>query len=89
MLKFDTYETGGFYDEMFLADGRPRSGARLLEQRIKSLSNRELLQRQQAAERALLHMGITPRDAAPITGSFRGTGVSSHLHTGIQVRVSG
>jgi uncharacterized circularly permuted ATP-grasp superfamily protein len=59
MLKFDMYETGGFHDEMFMSDGRPRLGARLLEEKIESLSDGELLQRQQAAERALLRMGIT------------------------------
>lgn len=59
MLKFDTYETGGFFDEMFLPDGHPRPGGRLLKEKIDSLSDGELLQRQQAAERALLHMGIT------------------------------
>jgi uncharacterized circularly permuted ATP-grasp superfamily protein len=59
MLKFDTYETGGFFDEMFLPEGHPRSGGRLLKEKIDSLSDGELLQRQQAAERALLHMGIT------------------------------
>ncbi|HKA53099.1 MAG TPA: circularly permuted type 2 ATP-grasp protein [Candidatus Binatia bacterium] len=58
-MKFDAYDTGGFYDEMFLPGGQPRPGARLLEQKIESLSDGELLQRQQAAERALLHMGIT------------------------------
>lgn len=59
MIRFDAYDTGGFYDEMFLPSSQPRSGARLLEQKIESLSDGELLQRQQAAERALLHMGIT------------------------------
>jgi uncharacterized circularly permuted ATP-grasp superfamily protein len=59
IIKFDTYDTGSFYDEMFLADSRPRPGAKLLQQKIDSLSAGELLQRQQAAERALLRMGIT------------------------------
>ncbi len=59
MLKFDTYDTGGFFDEMFTPRGRPRAGAQLLQEKIDSLSDGELLQRQQAAERALLHLGIT------------------------------
>src|SRR5215470_19742696 len=59
MLKFDTYDTGRFFDEMFTPQGNPRPGATLLEEKIDSLSDGELLQRQQAAERALLHMGIT------------------------------
>ena len=59
MLKFDTYDTGGFFDEMFTPQGSPRPGAKLLQEKIDSLSAGELLQRQQSAERALLHMGIT------------------------------
>ncbi len=59
MLKFDTYDTGGFFDEMFTPQGSPHPGAKLLQEKIDSLSDGELLQRQQAAERALLHMGIT------------------------------
>src|SRR5712692_2908665 len=74
MIRFDAYDTGGFYDEMFLPDGHPRLGARLLKQKIESLSDGELLQRQQAAERALLHMGITFHvygdSAAPRAGEF-------------------
>ncbi len=53
------YQTDGFYDEMFEADGRPRQGTLLLEQRIASLPKGELQRRQQAAEQALLHLGIT------------------------------
>ncbi|MBI3757267.1 MAG: circularly permuted type 2 ATP-grasp protein [Deltaproteobacteria bacterium] len=59
MFKFDTYDTGGFFDEMFTPQGSPHPGAKLLQEKIDSLSDGELLQRQQAAERALLHMGIT------------------------------
>jgi uncharacterized circularly permuted ATP-grasp superfamily protein len=59
MITFNGYDTEGFFDEMFLPDGRPRPGTALLQQRIDSLSNGELFRRQQAAERALLRMGIT------------------------------
>lgn len=59
MITFDGYDTGDFYDEMFSACAQPRPGAHILQQRIDSLSEGELLQRQQAAERALLHRGIT------------------------------
>ena len=59
MASFDGYDTGDFYDEMFSDSEQPRPGARLLQQRIDSLSKGELVQRQQAAERALLHRGIT------------------------------
>jgi uncharacterized circularly permuted ATP-grasp superfamily protein len=58
-MQFATYETANFYDEMFLADGMPRSGARLLQERIASLPDGELLARQAAAERLLLQNGIT------------------------------
>ena len=58
-MQFATYETANFYDEMFLADGSPRSGARLLQERIASLPDGELLARQAAAERLLLQNGIT------------------------------
>jgi uncharacterized circularly permuted ATP-grasp superfamily protein len=58
-MRFDAYDTGGFYDEMFLPDGRPRPEADLLVQRIHSLPEGDVLRRQQAAERALLQMGIT------------------------------
>jgi uncharacterized circularly permuted ATP-grasp superfamily protein len=56
---FASYQIAGFHDEMFLADGAPRSGARLLKERIESLPDGELLARQAAAERLLLQSGIT------------------------------
>jgi uncharacterized circularly permuted ATP-grasp superfamily protein len=59
MTRFDTYDPGEFYDEMFSAPHRPRPQARLLEQRIQGLPDQDLRLRQQAAERALLQMGIT------------------------------
>jgi uncharacterized circularly permuted ATP-grasp superfamily protein len=58
-MKFDAYDLAGFCDEMFLADGSPRPGARLLMEKIESLPEGELLQRQAAAERLLLQSGIT------------------------------
>lgn len=58
-MQFAGYDTTEFYDEMFLADGAPRSGARLLQERIASLPDGELLARQAAAERLLLQNGIT------------------------------
>src|SRR6266446_3374527 len=58
-MQFTAYDTDGFFDEMFEADGHPRAGSALLVQRIHSLPQGELLQRQRAAEQALLHMGIT------------------------------
>lgn len=58
-MNFSGYETGGFYDEMFLPGGEPRAEARLLVETIESLSDGELLVRQRSAERLLLQMGIT------------------------------
>ena len=63
-MRFTHYETGGFYDEMFDPDGEPRSGASTLSQFIDTLPDGELLRRQQSAERALLHMGITSASTA-------------------------
>jgi len=58
-MKFRPYDTGGFYDELLLPNGQPRPGGDLLIRRIESLTDGELLDRQQAAERILLRMGIT------------------------------
>jgi uncharacterized circularly permuted ATP-grasp superfamily protein len=58
-MNFNNYDTGGFYDEMFCAAGKPRPEARALVERISALPDGELLRRQRAAERALLKMGIT------------------------------
>lgn len=58
-MDFSGYQTGEFFDEMFLPSGEPRSGARLLIETIESLSDGELLVKQRSAERLLLQMGIT------------------------------
>ena len=58
-MKFDRYDTGGFYDEMFDPENHARSGAAPLVQRLEGMSDGELLERQASAERALLQMGIT------------------------------
>ncbi len=58
-MKFASYNTAGFFDEMLQSDGSPRPGAKLLKARIESLADGELLQRQEAAERLLLQSGIT------------------------------
>src|SRR5260221_6685952 len=58
-MRFKQYEVGNFFDEMFSAEGCPRSAAEALVKTIESLPDGELLTRQQAAERALLQMGIT------------------------------
>jgi uncharacterized circularly permuted ATP-grasp superfamily protein len=59
IMRFDHYEVGDFFDELFDASGRPRALARALVGCIEGLPAGELLTRQRAAERALLRMGIT------------------------------
>src|SRR5204863_3856184 len=58
-MRFERYDTGDFFDEMFDPGGRPRAVASSLTHFIDGLPAGELLRRQQSAERALLHMGIT------------------------------
>ena len=58
-MQFSSYDTQGFYDEMFEADGRPRPHAKLLLETVESISDGQLLRYQRAAERMLLQMGIT------------------------------
>ncbi|HZZ70777.1 MAG TPA: circularly permuted type 2 ATP-grasp protein [Pirellulales bacterium] len=58
-VRFPEYETRGFYDEMFAAEGHPRPAALLLANRLRTFSDGELQRRQKAADLALLNMGIT------------------------------
>jgi len=58
-MRFNHYEVGDFFDEMFSEQGYARAAAHPLIKTIESLADGELLNRQQAAERALLNMGIT------------------------------
>src|SRR5664279_777160 len=58
-MRFEGYQPGTFFDEMFDPDGEPRAAARALIQLIEGMSEGELLRRQRSAERALLNMGIT------------------------------
>ena len=58
-MKFDSYQTEGFYDELFRSDADPRDEFRLIVERIDSLPEGDLPRRQKAAERDLMHMGIT------------------------------
>ncbi|MBN2791964.1 MAG: circularly permuted type 2 ATP-grasp protein, partial [Desulfuromonadales bacterium] len=58
-MRFDGYDTEGFYDELFDPQGVPRAGADLLVERINNLPETELQRRQVAAEHALLNLGIT------------------------------
>lgn len=58
-MKFSHYETEGFYDEMFTGERQPRPFARRLLNNLEGLPTDEITHRQQAAERALMQMGIT------------------------------
>ena len=58
-MRFDDYDTAGFYDEMFDGQGQPRPGNEAVVDRFTELSLDELRTRQHAAEKALLKMGIT------------------------------
>lgn len=58
-MRFEAYQTDGFFDELFEGDGRPRAAAGPLVTRLSGLGAGELAQRQQAAERRLLNLGIT------------------------------
>ena len=56
---FRNYEVGNFYDEMFDAQGVPRSECRLLSERMKSISANDLARRKRAAVHSMLQLGIT------------------------------
>ena len=58
-MKFEGYTTEGFFDELVNKAGEPRPGAVPLVERIESLSDGELIRRQNAAETALYQEGIT------------------------------
>jgi uncharacterized circularly permuted ATP-grasp superfamily protein len=58
-VRFSSYQTEEFYDEMFQPDGCPRPHVRLLVDTIGALSEGHLLRYKHAAERLLLQMGIT------------------------------
>ena len=58
-MRFDNYEVGEFYDEMFSEATEPRLAARRLLDILETLPDGEVLNCQRAAERSLLQMGIT------------------------------
>lgn len=58
-MRFDSYDPGDFYDELFVGKGKPRPEATPLIERIHSLSKGELSRRQQAAQIALFKQGVT------------------------------
>jgi uncharacterized circularly permuted ATP-grasp superfamily protein len=58
-MRFEEYQLDGCFDEMFGDAGQPRPAARHLAKRISELPTEELVNRQRAADRALVQMGIT------------------------------
>ncbi|MDA1165068.1 MAG: circularly permuted type 2 ATP-grasp protein [Planctomycetota bacterium] len=58
-LSFHDYKTESFFDEFFDANGRPKSEAKILIDRINALPDYDLQTRQEAIDRALMRMGIT------------------------------
>lgn len=58
-MQLETYQTDGFFDEMFEPNGSPRIPVQALASRLAALSDGELVQRQKAADLTLLNMGIT------------------------------
>ncbi len=58
-IDFDSYDTENFYDELIESPGVPRPGARILVERIASLPDGDIRNRQKAAETSMYNMGIT------------------------------
>ena len=58
-INWSEYDPGGGWDELLSAAGTPRPHASQLTRYLSSLSPSQLSRRQQAAERAILEMGIT------------------------------
>ena len=56
-MQFDTYQTDGFYDEMFEPDGSPRARSAPAAGTIESLEDGQLQRCQQAAERSAAAAG--------------------------------
>lgn len=59
MAIFANYQTNGFYDEYFVAEGLVRDYAKDLVYNIDALNKKELKEKQKAAELAFYNMGIT------------------------------
>ncbi|HLK56968.1 MAG TPA: circularly permuted type 2 ATP-grasp protein [Chthonomonadaceae bacterium] len=59
MSLFDSYQTEGFYDEMFQPDGQPRPHYRKLFQRLGGMSLDDFRRRCQLADLTLVNQGIT------------------------------
>lgn len=58
-MKFENYDPGLFYDELFQAPGKPRPDAIHLVDRIEALPTEEVHRRHRAAQVALFKLGVT------------------------------
>lgn len=58
-ISWSEYDPGRGWDELLKAPGKPRAHARPLTKYLSSLSSSQLGRRQEAAERAIIEMGIT------------------------------
>jgi len=58
-IDWKAYDPGRFYDELISSPGYPRAAARELCKRLRRLSDEELMERRDAAELAIIVMGIT------------------------------
>jgi len=58
-VKFENYDPGLFYDELFQAPGKPRPDAIHLVDRIEALPTEEVHRRHRAAQVALFKLGVT------------------------------
>jgi uncharacterized circularly permuted ATP-grasp superfamily protein len=58
-MQLANYQSGEFYDELFLADGSFRPAATTLLERVASLSIDQLQHHQQMAQMAMLKLGVT------------------------------
>jgi len=58
-IDWTRYDPGQAYDEIIDGSGKPRPAAHELAAQLGSLNSRELAERQQAAEKAIIETGIT------------------------------
>jgi len=58
-FSFNQYQTENFFDEMFGANGKVRHGYVPFRKRVEQLTSQDMTSRQQAADKALMSMGIT------------------------------
>ncbi len=58
-IDWKSYQPDGLYDELNSSPGHPRAAARALASYLRSLSSDEVRERKEAAELAIVEMGIT------------------------------